>query len=278
MRLQVEGEAVGKPVVKGNSSPIWEWSREARNRERAFLRLRCPLRRLLCFVCFLAASPFATAEVLNKTGTFAGKTVPYQVVLPSNYDPAKAYPAVLAFSGGTQTMRTVESAVQRFWRDEAERRGYIVVIPATPDGWLYFEEDGAQIFPEFLARFLRDYKIQDNKFHVAGNSNGGLSAFHIAASHAKYFWSVTGLPGYIYEPTLAQARALSSLCINMHVGELDTQWREAMEPQAKQFAAQKMKVRITVEPGQGHGIRTLEGEGSKRLFDQFEEARQGCAR
>jgi len=274
MRLPVDGEAGGGRV--GNLK-----GQDRRGPQRgAFLRLLRPQRCLLCFVCllcFLSTTPFSAAEVLDKTGTFAGKTVPYKVVLPNNYDPAKAYPAVLAFSGGTQTMRTVESAVERFWREEAGRRGYLVVIPATPDGWLYFEE-AAQIFPEFLDRFLRDYKIQDNKLHVAGNSNGGLSAFHIAASHPQYFWSVTGFPGYIYEPTREQVRALSGLCINMHVGELDTQWREAMEPQAKQFAAQKMKVRITVEPGQGHGIRTLEGEGAKRLFDQLEEARQGCAR
>ncbi|MGH9784203.1 MAG: alpha/beta hydrolase-fold protein [Terriglobia bacterium] len=268
-------EADGKRVVNGKAQD------RRGTRRGAFRPLLRPLRCfpcLVCFFCFLSAGPFAAAEVLDKSGTFAGRTVPYKVVLPSNYDPAKAYPAVLAFPGGTQTMRTVESAVERFWRDEAARRGYIVVIPATADGWLYFEEDGARIFPEFLDRFLRDYTIQDNKLHVAGNSNGGLSAFHIAASHPQYFWSVTGFPGYIYEPTREQVRALSTLCINMHVGELDKQWREAMEPQAQQFAAQKMKVRITVEPGQGHGIRTLEGEGAKRLFDQFEDARQGCAR
>ena len=234
---------------------------------------------LVASVVFLTAIPFAAAEVIEKSGAFAGKTIQYKVVLPNDFDPATAYPGVLAFSGGTQTMRTVDRSIERFWRAEAERRGYIVVIPATimPEGWLYFEEDGARIFPEFLDRFVRDYKIQDNKFHVAGNSNGGLSSFYIGANHAKYFWSVTGLPGYIYEPTSEQARDLATLCLHMYVGELDTQWRAAMEPQAKQFAARGMSIGISVEPGQGHGIRTLEGEGSKRLFDQFEKDRQGCA-
>jgi len=233
----------------------------------------------LCFLCLLCFLSTASAEVIEKSGTFAGKTVRYKVVLPNDFNPAKAYPGVLAFSGGTQTMRTVDSAIDRFWRDEAERRGYIVVIPATPEpeGWLYFEEDGARIFPEFLDRFLRDYKIQDNKFHIAGNSNGGLSSFYVGANHPKYFWSVTGFPGYIYEPAPEQTRSLATLCLNMYVGELDTQWRGAMEPQAKQFASQGMTIRISVEPGQGHGIRTLAGVGAKRLFDQFEKDRQGCA-
>ena len=173
---------------------------------------------LVATVVFLAAIPFAAAEVIEKSGAFVGKTIQYKVVLPNDFDPATAYPGVLAFSGGTQTMRTVDRSIERFWRAEAERRGYIVVIPATPmpEGWLYFEEDGARIFPEFLDRFVRDYKIQDNKFHVAGNSNGGLSSFYIGANHAKYFWSVTGLPGYIYPPT-PRAGARSCDLVFAHV-------------------------------------------------------------
>ena len=31
-----------------------------------------------------------------------------------------------------------------------------------------------------------DYKIQDNKFHVVGPSNGGIAAFHVAAALARY--------------------------------------------------------------------------------------------
>ncbi len=230
------------------------------------------------FLYLLSFLPPTAAEVIEKSGTFAGKTVQYKVVLPNDFDPVKAYPGVLAFSGGTQTMRTVDSAIDRFWRDEAERRGYIVVIPAsiTPQGWLYFEEEGAQIFPEFLDHFLRDYKIQNNKFHVAGNSNGGLSSFYIGASHAQYFWSVTGLPGYIFNPTPEQLRSLSTVCLHMYVGERDAPWRAAMESQAQQFAARGMAIDISVEPGQGHGIRTLAGEGAKRLFDQFEKDRRGC--
>ena len=135
----------------------------------------------------------AAAEVLEKSKNIAGVTVHYKVVLPSHYDAAKAYPGVLAFGGGPQTMNIVDGAIQRNWRDEAERRCYIVVIPAAPDGQLFFE-GGERIFPEFLTKILADYKIADNKFHIAGQSNGGISAFHVAASYPQYFGSVTGFP------------------------------------------------------------------------------------
>src|SRR5436190_9910545 len=99
----------------------------------------------------------ASAELLEKTGTFAGLKVTYKVVLPDGYDPAKTYPLVLVFTGGPQTLQIATSTVEADWRKEAERRGYIVVAPASPNGELFFE--GAdRIFPSFLDQMLKDYK------------------------------------------------------------------------------------------------------------------------
>ena len=89
------------------------------------------------------------AEVIEKTAKVADATVHYKIVLPDGYDPAKAYPAILAFGGGPQTMNTVDNILSRNFRAEAEKRGYIVVAPAAPDGQLFFDE-GDRIFPDFL--------------------------------------------------------------------------------------------------------------------------------
>src|SRR6202521_3181849 len=170
-------------------------------------------------VAMFATQP-VKAELLEKTKKVAGTTVHYKVVLPSGYDPAKTYPAILAFGGGPQTMNTVDSVLDRNLRAEAEKRGYIVVAPAAPDDELFFE-DGARIFPEFLKLILADYKIQDNKFHVAGPSNGGIASFHIAAANPQYFLSVTAFPGYMWQPSAARLEAISKMCVFMYVGELD---------------------------------------------------------
>src|SRR3989442_5476908 len=104
-------------------------------------------------ISVMAVVIFATqplqAELVEKAKKVGGTTVRYNVVLPNGYDPAKAYPAILAFGGGPQTMSTVENILNRNFRAEAEKRGYIVVAPAAPDDDLIFEE-GARIFPEFL--------------------------------------------------------------------------------------------------------------------------------
>jgi poly(3-hydroxybutyrate) depolymerase len=217
------------------------------------------------------------AEVLDKTKDIAGTTIHYKVVLPNGYDPAKAYPAVLAFPGGPQTMDMVEGTLERNWRAQAERLGYIVVIPAAPKGQLFFER-GARVFPAFLVQLLADYKILGGKWHIAGVSNGGLSAFHLAALYPQYFWSVTGLPGFLDEATPEPVPALAKLCINMYAGENDTDWLESEREQAAQFRAQGFTVEFSEEKGEGHVMRTLDGDGALRLFKQFEQARHGCGK
>jgi poly(3-hydroxybutyrate) depolymerase len=229
-----------------------------------------------------AATPFVVqslrAEVLEKTKEVAGSTVHYKVVLPSGFDPAKAYPAIIAFGGGPQTMNTVDGVLSRNLQDEAEKRGYIVIAPAAPDGDLFFQ-DGARIFPEFLDKMLADYKIRDGKFHIAGPSNGGIAALHVAATNPQYFLSVTAFPGYMWEPTAAKLQAISKMCVFMYVGELDPyMWHGEMKKEAEFLRSKGTLARYSVESGQPHRMETLTGAGAGRLFDNFAEAEKGCSK
>src|ERR1700747_354161 len=235
-------------------------------------------RLLLVAASVILASHPLGANVLDKTANIAGVTVHYKLILPKGYNSAKEYPAVLAFPGGPQNMDTVEGTVERNWHEEAERLGYIVIVPAAPTGQLFFEKGAAKIFPEFLTRLLSDFKIQGGKFHIAGVSNGGLSAFHIAASYPEYFWSVTGLPGYLLDASAARVATLSKMCVYMYAGEKDTDWLEAERAQAAQFRAQGFIVEFSEEKGQGHVMLTLEGPAAARLFKQFEQPRRGCSK
>jgi predicted esterase len=227
---------------------------------------------------FMLATQPAQAEVLQKAAKVGKTTVQYKVVLPNGYDAAKAYPAILALGGGPQNMNTVDSVLNRNLRAEAEKRGYIVVAPAAPDDQLFFEQ-GARIFPEFLKLILADYKIQENKFHIAGPSNGGIAAFHVAAANPQYFLSVTAFPGYMWEPTQAKLQAISKMCVFMYVGELDEyMWHDEMKHEAEFLRSKGTVARYTVEKGQPHRMETLAGANASRLFEGFEETKKGCSK
>jgi polyhydroxybutyrate depolymerase len=207
-----------------------------------------------------------------------GTRVQYKVVLPNGYDPAETYPAVLAFGGGPQTMQTIDGLLSRNLRDEAEKRGYIVVAPAAPADGLFFQ-GGDRIFPELLDMILSDYNIEAGQFHVAGPSNGGIAALHVAAAHPQYFRSVTAFPGYLWQPTDTKLAALSNLCVFMYIGESDNyRWHGEMSREADFLRSAGAVARYTVESGQPHRLETLAGENAGRLFDGFEEARRGCRR
>ncbi len=229
-------------------------------------------------LCCLTHAATAQAKVLHQTTRAGELLVHYEVVLPEPYDAQRSYPTILAFAGGAQTLDIVQRMVERNFQDQAEKRGYIVIVPAAPAGQLFFE-DGARIFPEFLQQMLATYKVEGGKLLAAGPSNGGISAFHVAALYPSYFRSITAFPGYLPDPTPARVNAIAALCIHMFVGELDELGFEMpMQQQAQSFRAQGLALTYSVEPGQPHRLATLAGPGASRLFDLFERDRHGCTR
>jgi pimeloyl-ACP methyl ester carboxylesterase len=230
-------------------------------------------RTLFALIAALILVSSARAETLEKSGTFNGLKVDYKVVLPGNYDATRAYPAILAFGGGPMNMRVADGVLDRIWRAESEKRGYIVIAPAAPDGKLFYE-GGLRVFPQFLDAMLAEYKVQGGKFHVAGSSNGGLSAFELAYRWPRYFWSVSGIPGMLNEPTPEHIAPLKDLCIYMLVGEFDQVGVPEMRKQVEAFWARGFKADYQVAPGQGHGL-SFDAGAISHLFDQFDACRAG---
>jgi len=207
----------------------------------------------------------AADDIADRSGTFGGLKIDYKVLLPPGYDAARAYPAVLVFTGGPQSFEMAGNTIRADWQAEAEKRGYIVISPAAPDAGLFFQ-GGDRAFPAFLDAIARDYKI--SRLHVAGHSNGGLSAFHIAARYPDRFATVTGYPGLL-DDGQSPAR-LKSMCVFMHVGDQDPGWSGAMKAQADDLRRAGLRVRYTVEPNQVHRLKAAEIDLSRRLFDEIE--------
>jgi len=224
---------------------------------------------ILCLALSAVAATPAHAEIIEKRGTFGGLALTYKVLLPAGFDASREYPVVLVFTGGPQLLRMAENTITSDWKPAAEARGYIIVSPGTPDGSLFFQ--GAdRVFPAFLDQIRKDYKVKGGKLHVAGHSNGGISAFHVAARHPSYFATVTGYPGLLDGPDAALAEGLKSMCLFMHVGDMDPGWKDPMERQAKGFASRGYRIRIAVEKNQIHRLKAAELDLPRRLLDQIE--------
>lgn len=220
----------------------------------------------------------ARAEVLHKSMQIGATTLEYEVVLPNDYDATKAYPAILAFGGGPQTVEIDQRILASTFRDQAERRGYIVVMPAAPERHLFYQ-GSERLIPALLHRVQSDYRIRGGKFRVAGRSNGGISAFEVATAYPQYFVSITAFPGFLIYPTPEHIDAISRLCIHMFVGEHDELgFGDTMRQQAAEFRRRGLALTYRVEKGQGHALDSLTGPGASRLFDQFDRDQRSCVR
>lgn len=227
--------------------------------------LTCALVLLLIGV----ASRPAGAQVARRAGTFGGQRLSFWVAYPDGYAPGESYPTVVVFGGGPQTFDGARRTLEAAWRDEARRRGYVVVAPGTPDGQLFFM--GADVvFPGFLDYLIGEFDPPGGRLHVAGPSNGGTTAFHIAARYPERVATVVGYPGVLDGPDVPRLAALDGVCVFMHVGDRDADWRNLMRQQAEAMRARGIRVALTVEPGQNHGLDADELDLSRRFFDEIE--------
>ena len=204
------------------------------------------------------------------TLTIASNDVQLTVVLPDDFVAGEPHQILLAFPPGGQGQSEVDFGLDAYWASEAQRRGWIVVSPVAPEGALFFQ-GSETIVPELLDTIAATYPPEDGRFHVGGISNGGLSSFRVAINSPERFASLVALPGF--PPTaddIGKLDRLAGIPVRMFVGENDTSWVEGAETARETLEAQGGDVSLTVAPGEGHILQSLNGA---ELFDLLDAAR-----
>lgn len=206
-----------------------------------------------------------------KSATIKGREISYALVLPKDFDQSKTYPVLLALPPGDQSRGMVEMGLTQYWEAEAVARGWVVVSPVAPNRTM-FHNGSEDLIPELLDSIQRGIKVEGGRFHLAGISNGGLSAFRIAVENPRRFMSLLALPGYTPEKKDENDLGrLKGVNVTMWVGEKDPQWvREMQKIQAK-MERLGIKSVLNVLPGQGHVV----GVTPKDLFDALDAVRPG---
>jgi poly(3-hydroxybutyrate) depolymerase len=199
----------------------------------------------------------------------------YALGLPDGFDRSRTYPVLLAFPPGPQTEPMVDAGFNRYWGSQASRRGWIVVSPAAPDGQI-FHRGGDTLIPALLDHIASEFQIEGGRFHVAGWSNGGRTAFHVALEHPSRVRSLVVLPGG--PPTENDAERLGQLegiPVRMFAGGRDTEWIRVMQDTERRLTALGVSVESTVLPGEGHVPPSLDGERIMTLLEGLRESGVG---
>ncbi len=199
-----------------------------------------------------------------------GTNLDYGVVVPPSYEEGSRFPVLLGLPPGPQTQEMVVAGISGYWGQEALNRGWIVVSPIAPNGRLFFQ--GSELYLlEFLDRIEAIYPPEGGKFHLAGISNGGISAFRIATLQPERFYDLLVVPGLPQSEDFERLEQLVDMPVRMFVGESDTGWLGPMQQAAQRLEELGGDVILEVIPGEGHVIQTL--SGGERLFDILEANR-----
>lgn len=200
-----------------------------------------------------------------------GTEIIYGLILPDGFDASAEYPALLALPPGGQDAGLTLSLAESTYAPEALTRGWVVITPAAPGGTLFFE-GSERYLPELLDR-LDWIRPEGGRHHLAGISNGGISAFRIAGLEPDRFASIVVYPGFPRSEADREAlAALSSIPVTMFVGGDDTGWIGPMTETRDRLEELGGTVTLEIREGEGHVMQSL-ADGVE-IFEVLDSARR----
>ncbi len=196
--------------------------------------------------------------------------MPYRLLLPEGYDPAKRYPLVLGFHGagerGSDNEITLKHLSPPFLQPEARQRyPCFVLIPQCAPGHRWVEvpwEAKAHQQPEapalymqmsllLLAEIMQEYPIDSTRLYTYGLSMGGFAVWDIITRYPKLFAAAIAVCGGADEQQAANIVHLPVWAF--HGGKDSTVLPERSRRMVAALqAAGATKLRYTEYPEVGH--------------------------
>lgn len=199
-----------------------------------------------------------------------GTMVDYTLLVPKGFDKSRPTPVLVAIPPGDQSAAMVEAANVNYWKGLADR-GWLVVALAAPAGKL-FHAGAEKYVPEVLTVALIDVAVEGGKPHLAGVSNGGVSAFRIAIDRPDLFASLTVLPGVPLEDDVQRLERLRGVTVTILVGENDgAVWRDGARTTTEKLRSLGVTAQAEVIPSQGH-LLELKPDKLAAIFDPLRAA------
>ena len=197
-----------------------------------------------------------------------GPILRFAIVLPECLNEDQSYPVLLALPPGEQSRNNVEFGLENYWIKASIMRNWIVVSPIASDG-AYFYGEGAVYIPDLFDWIEEEFNVEGGKFHVAGPSAGGMSAFRVAVDNPSRCHSMTAMPGYPLADAFAKLDTLRDVSIAMFVGAYDEPFRVEMDSTAAQLDVLGIPYTYRVLPSDSHTISSLSSEAWLNLLDGF---------
>jgi poly(3-hydroxybutyrate) depolymerase len=245
----------------------------------------------------LEPSPtFARIQSRSYEFKAAGMTVPYELYVPSKYDPKKPTPLVVA-------LHCLGSDAKHMIRYEgltelAEARGYIVVAPMgiNTHGWYGNVPPGGRMTPpregepadppnlgelseqdvmNVLAMTRKEFNVDASRIYLMGHSMGGGGTWYLAIKNPTLFAAIAPAAPAIYTSPDALT-AIRDIPVTVVQGEKD----ELVNVEVTRQWVAKMKelgmkhTYIEVPGGDHMSVIAKNRANMTKIFDMFDGAKR----
>lgn len=143
-----------------------------------------------------------------------GKTMPYCLILPDNYNPKKQYPLILFLHGGGERGTDNQSQlkyVSDLFMDKKFRKDMpcLILLPQCPDGEYWVEVDRINWeFPDkttqaeklnsvvgLVGTFVENKKVKSDEIYALGMSMGGMAVLSLVRDYPDLLKSAISICG-----------------------------------------------------------------------------------
>lgn len=249
----------------------------------------CRKRFLLCLVLTLFLVALAVGQkreeiLLAKVFKGSqGRTMPYRLYIPENYDKQKKYPLVLYLHGGggrgDDNLKQIEGGNGYIVdllvsRSTQANNPSIVLIPQSPgEGWVDYDSITPTRYLSLVLELIKEiessYNVNTDRRYVLGQSMGGFGAFAIITMQPRMFTAAVPVCGGGDE---SKAKGIAHIPIWLFHGELDQSVKvERSRNMVVALTKAGGKPKYTEYKGEGHLIWSkvvLEPELLPWMFSQ----------
>ncbi|MDX1395548.1 MAG: hypothetical protein R3195_14265 [Gemmatimonadota bacterium] len=208
--------------------------------------------------------------------TTDGRVHPYTLLIPEGYTPDRGWPVLVYLHGGIG--RAEWTRPGEWWRDyeriaDPER---IVIVPASWRESMWWQESQIESLAAILARTGREYRIDRDRVHLIGISDGATGVYYHAARAATpwaSFLAFIGHPAVLSNPRLGvegqmYVTNLRNRPLFVVNGGRDRLYpTSSVEPFIRLFSENGVPLIYRPKPEAGHDLTWVGEEGAR--IDSF---------
>ena len=150
-------------------------------------------------ICSLLAGEAVPGKQVELQLSSNGKTVPYLLYLPKDYETKEGKWPLMLFLHGRGESKGPLSVVKKWGPPRLIERGenfpFLVASPQCPEAESWNQPGQQAALVALLDQLQKTYKVDESRVYLAGLSMGGYGSWRLAADHPERFAAVVPVCG-----------------------------------------------------------------------------------